>query len=235
MRLAAIPGTAASRLRTSLRKLAASGGRIWREAEAEPHCSNPPISQLGEIRSLLTVSVQPEGGFLLFTAGDIPTATQPLSCWNLWFHTCLSGYRTEGSTHFHIELGKNDLTVLYLLPLKPRTWHQCNFHSLLWHGFVLWNLEPSAFILRALKLYEMWLGIYLCFLLIYPAPHVFLGLENKCYAFLTLSFSFHIKSDVTCVWANSRSIVDRETWRAVVHGVTKSWTWLSDATTNRCH
>ena len=86
-------------------------GRIWREAEAESHCSNPPISQLGEIRRLLTISVQPEGGFLLFTAGDIPTATQPLLCWNLWFHTCLSGYRTEGSTHFHIELGKNDWTV----------------------------------------------------------------------------------------------------------------------------
>ena len=27
-------------------------------------------------------------------------------------------------------------------------------------------------------------------------------------------------------------VKDREAWRAIVHGVTKSWTWLSDWTTN---
>ena len=27
-------------------------------------------------------------------------------------------------------------------------------------------------------------------------------------------------------------VMDREAWRATVHGVTKSWTWLSDWTTN---
>ena len=28
-------------------------------------------------------------------------------------------------------------------------------------------------------------------------------------------------------------VKDREAWRAAVHGVTKSWTWLSDWTTIR--
>ena len=27
------------------------------------------------------------------------------------------------------------------------------------------------------------------------------------------------------------TVKDREAWRAAVHGVTKSWTWLSDWTT----
>ena len=35
----------------------------------------------------------------------------------------------------------------------------------------------------------------------------------------------------TWVWASSGSLVmDREAWPAAVHGVTKSWTWLSDRT-----
>ena len=34
----------------------------------------------------------------------------------------------------------------------------------------------------------------------------------------------------TWVWASSRSWWTREAWRAAVHGVTKSWTWLSDQT-----
>ena len=35
----------------------------------------------------------------------------------------------------------------------------------------------------------------------------------------------------TGVWANSETVKDRESWHAVVHGVTKSWTWLSHWTT----
>ena len=35
----------------------------------------------------------------------------------------------------------------------------------------------------------------------------------------------------TWVWVDSGELVmDREAWRAAVHGVTKSWTWLSDWT-----
>ena len=39
----------------------------------------------------------------------------------------------------------------------------------------------------------------------------------------------------TCVWANSQEMVkDREAWRAAVHGLPKSWTWLSNWMTNWC-
>ena len=38
------------------------------------------------------------------------------------------------------------------------------------------------------------------------------------------------------VWASSVSwlVMDREAWRAAIHGVTKSWTWLSDWTEPWC-
>ena len=39
----------------------------------------------------------------------------------------------------------------------------------------------------------------------------------------------------TWVWANSGSVKDREAWHAVVHGVTKSQTWLSNWTTVYMH
>ena len=34
----------------------------------------------------------------------------------------------------------------------------------------------------------------------------------------------------TWVWVNSELVMDREAWRAAIHGVTKSWTQLSDWT-----
>ena len=39
----------------------------------------------------------------------------------------------------------------------------------------------------------------------------------------------------TWVWVGSGRVMDREAWRASVHGVAKSWTWLNDWTELICH
>ena len=36
----------------------------------------------------------------------------------------------------------------------------------------------------------------------------------------------------TCIWVNWEIVKDREAWRAAIHGVTKSRTWLSNWTTS---
>ena len=39
----------------------------------------------------------------------------------------------------------------------------------------------------------------------------------------------------TWVWANRETVKDREAWCTAVHGVAKSWTWLSDWTIKCLH
>ena len=39
----------------------------------------------------------------------------------------------------------------------------------------------------------------------------------------------------TWVWVGSERVMDREAWRAAVHGVAKGWTWLNDWTELICH
>ena len=64
------------------------------------------------------------------------------------------------------------------------------------------------------------------FIYLYPFCHIYATWGEEVYRGLDRWIAS--LTQWTWVWVNWQLVMDREAWRAAVHGVTKSQTWLSD-------
>ena len=106
------------------------------------------------------------------------------------------------------------------------------------HLLILWLQTPSTVIWEPKKMKSVTVSTFspsICYEVIGPDAMIFIFIMMR-FVFFFLAvfgwlFNWVLSADLFLPFFSSKELVmDREAWRAAIHGVTKSWTWLSNWT-----
>ena len=105
------------------------------------------------------------------------------------------------------------------------------------HLLILWLQAPSTVIWEPKKMKSVTVSTFspsICYEVIGPDAMIFIFLMLRFVFFLAVFgwlFNWVLNAGLFLPFFSSKELVmDREAWRAAIHGVTKSWTWLSNWT-----